>query len=242
MRLSAVVPFALSALVVAAQPAGAATTPAADPAALVAVLGPPLHGVPGASATFVTLPPGGAPTAVSDTVRPGFPTTGEYVVLSTGDAASADLPNASPKTTGDNGGGAVRDGAERDVVVLRVDFETPVSGCVLSFGYQFLSEEYPEFVGQPFGDAFVAELDTTSWSAASGSVVAPHAFVLETVGATALTPHTASGSTYDGAKPAPGVARVTVPTSGAHSLYLSLFDVGDNRYDTAVFVDNLVVC
>lgn len=230
------------AVTVAAPPAYAATTGTADPADLVKVIGLPLHGVPGATATFVSLPPGGSPAAVSDTARTGFPTTGPYVVLSTGDAVSADLPNSSPKTTGDNAGGAVRDGAERDVVVLRIDFETPVSGCVLTFDYQFLTEEYPEFAGSPFGDAFVAELDLSTWSATSGAVTAPNAFVLETVGSTALTPHTASGSTYDGAKPAPGVARVEVPTSGSHSLYLSVFDVGDNRYDTAVFIDNLVFC
>ena len=227
---------------VVAPPVSAATTATANAADLVRVVGLPLHGVPGASATFVALPPSGAPAAVSDTARPGFPTTGPYVVLSTGDAASADLPNSSPKTTGDNAGGAIRDGAERDVVVLRIDFETPVSGCVLTFDYQFLSEEYPEFTGQPFGDAFVAELDLSTWSATGGAVTAPNAFVLETVGTTTLTPYTASGSTYDGAKPAPGVARVEVPTAGEHSLYLSVFDVGDHRYDTAVFVDNLVTC
>lgn len=241
-RTAFVVVAALPTATLLVPPASAATTATADPAALVGVLGPPLHGVPGASATFLALPPTGTPAGVSDTVRPGFVTTGQYVVLSTGEAVSADLPNSSPKTTGDNGGGAIRDGAERDVVVLRVDFETPVSGCVLTFEYQFLTEEFPEFVGSGFGDAFVAELDLSTWSAATGAVSAPNAFVVESVGSTALVAATAAGSTYDAAKPAPGVARVVVPTSGAHSLYLSVFDVGDNRYDTAVFVDNLVVC
>lgn len=235
--------LAAAALVVgSAPPAAAATTTTADPAELVKVLGPPLHGVPGATATFVTLPPSGTPAGVSDSVRPGFVTTGPYVVLSTGDAGAADLANTSPKTTGDNGGGAVRDGAERDVVVLRVDFATPVSGCVLTFDYQFMSEEYPEFVGQPFGDAFVAELDLSTWSATAGQVSAPNAFVVESVGTTPLVAATATGSTYDGARPVPGVASVVVETAGHHSLYLSLFDVGDNRYDTAVFVDNLAIC
>jgi hypothetical protein len=232
--------FAL--VVVTALPAQAATTATVDPVSLVAVLGPPLHGVPGASAEFVALPPSGVPAGVSDTVRPGFPTTGPYVVLSTGEAASADLPNDSPKTTGDNGGGPLRDGAERDVVVLRVDFETPVSGCVLTFDYQFLTEEFPEFGGPAFGDAFVAELDLSTWSVTSGTVTAPNAFVLETAGSTTLIAAAATGSTYDAAKPAPGIGRVVVPTSGAHRLYLSLFDVGDTRYDTAVFVDNLLIC
>jgi hypothetical protein len=113
---------------------------------------------------------------------------------------------------------------------------------VLAFDYQFLTEEYPEFVGAPFGDAFVAELDLSTWSATGGHVAAPNAFALETVGTAPLVAATAQGSTYDGARAAPGVAHVTVETAGPHSLYLSLFDVGDNRYDTAVFVDNLVIC
>ena len=241
-RVATAVAAGLGLLVATTPPAAAATAPTREAAPLVLEIGPPLHRVPGATATFVTMPPHGVPAAVSDAARTGFPSADPYVILSTGDAASADLPNSSPKTTADNGGGAVRDGAERDVVVLRVDFETPVSGCLLTFDYQFLSEEHPEFVAQPFGDAFVAELDVSTWSAVGGVVTAPHAFVLEAVGRTTLTEATAGGSTYDGAKPALGVGTVRVAAAGAHSLYLSLFDVGDNRYDTAVFVDNLVVC
>lgn len=223
-----------------AAPATATATP--DSAALLRALGPEAYGVPGAVATFVTLPPAGTPVAVSATTRPGFPSAGSYVVLSTGDATLADAPNDSPKTTADNGGGGVRGGAERDVVVLRVDFTTTAPACVLTFTYQFLSEEFPEWVGTEFGDAFVAELDATTWTATGFEVSAPDAFVLEAVGRTPMTQYGATGSTYDGAMTAPAVARAVVAEPGPHSLYLSLFDLGDNRYDTAAFVDNLMVC
>ena len=47
----------------------------------------------------------------------------------------------------------------------------------------------------------------------------------------------ASGTTYDGAtRPLSANAQVT---PGAHTLYLSIFDQGDNDYDSAVFLDNL---
>ncbi len=240
-RHTAAITAAAAAAAAAFLPTAAATTSEAGAAQLVAAIGVPLHGVPGAVGTFVSRPPAGSPAAVSDTTRPGFPATGPYVVLSTGNALSADDPNTSPKTSADNGGGAVRDGDERDVVVLRIDFTTPVLGCLLTFAYQFLSEEFPEFTSSPFSDAFVAELDLSTWSAVGGTVRAPSAFVIETVGTTPWHEAGATGSTYDGGKPVTGVAQVPIPSSGRHSLYLSLFDLVDNLYDTAVFVDNLVV-
>ena len=225
-----------------AAPAASAATPTADSSALLAALGPNGVAVAGATATFVARPPAGTPTAVSATTVPAFPTVGSYVVLSTGDASLADTANTSPKTTGDNGGGAVRGGDERDVVTLRVDFTTSTPACVVTFAYQFLSDEYPEWVGTTFGDAFVAELDASTWNVAGGEVTAPDAFAVEAVGRTPMTAQGATGTTYDGGMTGPDVARVVVPTPGAHSLFLSVFDVGDNRYDTTVFVDNLVLC
>lgn len=227
-----------AACAVAAVPAVAGTT-AATEADVARSLGVPVHGVPGAKVTFVTRPPSGTPVAVSDTRRPAFGSTGPYVVLSTGDATVADAANTSPKTGTDNGGGPVRDGAERDVLVVRVDFATPVNGCVLTFHYQFLTEEFPEH-GSAFDDAFVAELDLSTWTAVGGTVRAPSAFAVETAGAAAVSAATATGSTYDGGTP-PRVASTVVPASGPHSLYLSVFDVRDNLYDSAVYVDNLVV-
>lgn len=228
--------------VIAPSSATAAVTPAAEPAALLAAMSPPTYGLSNATATFVERPPQGTPTAVSDTLRAAFPSAGTYAVLSTGDATSADLSNSSPLTSADNGGGATRDGAERDVVVVRIDFATVAPNCILSFDYQFLSEEYPEFAGAGFGDSFVAELDVSTWSAIGGVVRAPNAFVFESVDRTPMTSAGATGSTYDGGKPARGIAAVNVGVAGRHSLYLSLFDVADNLYDTAVLIDDLTSC
>lgn len=240
MRLLPGLTTAVLVTMLAPAPARADTSPA-GPGVLLAAIGPASLGVPGARGAFEARPPSGTPTGVSDTTVPAFPTGGAFVVLSTGDATLADPSNDSPKTTGDNGGGATRDGAERDVVTLRIDFTTVAPACVVTFEYAFLSEEYPEWVGQPFGDAFVAELDATTWSAAYGEVTAPNAFVLETAGRSVLTAPGATGTTYDGGT-GPALARVLVPASGPHSLYLSVFDVGDNRYDSAVLLDNLVLC
>jgi hypothetical protein len=52
-----------------------------------------------------------------------------------------------------------------------------------------------------------------------------------------MTAADAIGTTYDGATPL--LAASTPVTSGAHSLYLSIFDQGDDIYDSAVFLDNV---
>ncbi len=49
----------------------------------------------------------------------------------------------------------------------------------------------------------------------------------------------AAGTTYDGATP---LLRASTPvTAGGHSVFLTIFDQGDNAYDSAVFLDNLVL-
>ena len=50
----------------------------------------------------------------------------------------------------------------------------------------------------------------------------------------------AAGTTYDGATVLLS-ASTEITTPGAHTLYLSIFDQADEIYDSAVFVDNLVV-
>ena len=54
-----------------------------------------------------------------------------------------------------------------------------------------------------------------------------------------MTAANATGTTYDGATPLLGAS--TPITPGTHSLYLSIFDQGDDIYDSAAFLDNLVL-
>ena len=50
---------------------------------------------------------------------------------------------------------------------------------------------------------------------------------------------TRDGTTYDGAT---RVLRASTPiTPGRHRLYLSIFDQGDRIYDSAVFIDKLII-
>ncbi len=43
----------------------------------------------------------------------------------------------------------------------------PTGANCLSFNFKFYSEEYPDFVGQSYNDAFIAELDTSDWTTSS---------------------------------------------------------------------------
>jgi hypothetical protein len=186
-------------------------------------------------ASFVALPPLGSPNAVSTTSLTSFPTLGpSYAIMTSGDATLADDPNASGTSGADDNGDNVRGGSNWDVTILRIDLTVPEGANCLSFDFQFLSDEYPESVGTPFDDAFIAELDNSTWTASDTVITAPDDFALDpngdvvsinTTGATSMTAADASGTTYDGATPL--FTASTPVTPGPHSLYLSIFDQGD---------------
>ena len=182
----------------------------------------------------------------------GFPTAAPlFGVLSSGSVESADAPNDSDsESTGFGNQDAAR-GDAFDPVTLKVDFVAPGDLNCLNMDYRFFSEEFPEYVNSGFNDAFIAELDTTTWSLApdpstgTTSITAPDDFAagygdrvsVDTVGPTIVTPDNAVGTTYD-AGTGTLIAKTPV-TPGPHSIYLSVFDSGDSIYDSAVFADNL---
>jgi len=224
-------------------------------------------------AAFVESPPQKLSAAAANDPLAGFPTDGgSYAVLSSGDVANVHLPNDSPSTGTALGGGNVRDGAEQDVTVLRLDINVPAgTNCLTNMDFRFLSEEYPEYVGSGYNDAFIAELDVSTWkttgdtgpvatstgpstSAAGPSpqqtgaaaITAERNFAFDpagnpitvnAAGVTSMAPGGAEGTTFDGATPLLNAA--TPITPGAHSIYLTIFDLSDQAYDSMVMVDNL---
>ena len=78
----------------------------------------------------------------------------------------------------------------------------------LSMDYRFLSEEFPEFVGTSYNDAFIAEIDNSTWTTSGTTVSAPNDFATHTgsegvtvngVGPVAVSAAEASDTTYDAA-------------------------------------------
>jgi hypothetical protein len=196
------------------------------------------------------------PAAVTAGPLGGFPTSpADFGILSTGDVQIVDQPNASSSDGEDllgdpDDNGALHGDTDEDVTVLKIGVNVPAGANCVSLDYRFLSEEFPEFVGSEFNDAFIAEIDppggAPAWST-SGSVIT-HAGDFATapsgepvsingVGGVAATADEAAGTTFDGA-----TGRVTTKspiTPGPHSIFLSIFDQGDAIYDSAVMLDRL---
>jgi hypothetical protein len=199
-------------------------------------------------AVFSALPPSARPAAVSTTPLAGFPRSGNsFALLSTGNARLADDANDAPDSGAPSRGPSIR--GARDVVIMRIDLDIPRGANCLSFNFRFLSEEYPEFVDDIYNDAFIAELDRSTWSASTTDdprINAPRNFAVDRsdnpirinrAGVDTMRRKYARGTTFDGAT---RVLRASTPiTRGRHRLYLSILDQGDRFYDSAVFLDNL---
>jgi Ca2+-binding RTX toxin-like protein len=232
-----------------AQPASAAIIPtlnALDIANAMAV-------APGivTAATFTSTtasPPAPTPAnATADSPLGGFPRNGAtFGLLTTGNPTLADDPNAAGNTGQSNSGTAVRGDTDRDVTVMKIDFNVGATQNCVQFDFKFFSEEFPEFVGSPFNDAFIAEIDVSTWDTVGSEITAPDNIApdpfgdvvsINASGPTSVSTGAAAGTTYDAATNVLGARSPITP--GAHALYLSIFDQGDNIYDSAVFLDNL---
>ncbi|NLG21773.1 MAG: hypothetical protein GX555_10155, partial [Actinomycetales bacterium] len=223
--------------------------------AVAQAMATPSFGLTGAS--FLTQPPAGGSAGVGDSPVAGFPTeSSTFGVLSSGDVSTIEAPGTFSSTAldGDN----VRGNTDLDVTVLKVDFTAPAGSNCLSFDFRFLSEEYPVFVGGTVNDAFVAELDTTTWTTADNAITAPDNFAFDgagevvsinSTGVGGMTAAAGAGTAFDGGTSGGdsnggATTRLTASTQvtpGAHSVYFSIFDQGDRIYDSAVFLDNLIV-
>jgi hypothetical protein len=207
------------------------------------------------AAGFTMTHPTAPANGVSDAPLGGMPTNGStFGILTTGDVGLADDPNSSGSSGLDQNGGLTNDGAhlrgdtDFDVDILNVDLLVQPGANCLTFDFKFFSDEFPEFVGTAFNDAFIAELDASTWTTSGSTITAPNNFAFDpannvisinAAGVTSMTAGNAAGTTYDGATPL--LSASTQVTAGAHVLYLSIFDQGDQILDSAVFLDNLRV-
>ena len=199
-------------------------------------------------ASFSALPPFSNPAAVSTKRMKGFPLRGKsYALLSTGNATKIDNPDNSGSSSTETGGPSIR--GARDVIIHRTVLRVPKKANCLSIRFRFLSEEFPEFANDAFNDAFIAELDDSTWTAATKqdpTIKAPLNFAFDkagnpvrvnTVGEDAVKGGEGNGTTYDGGTV--NLRASTRVTPGRHVLYLSIFDQGDRQYDSTVMLDHL---
>ncbi|MDX6510501.1 MAG: hypothetical protein QOE36_5 [Gaiellaceae bacterium] len=201
------------------------------------------------SASFPTVPATGTPNGTSNHTLGGLPTNGgTFAILTTGNVNYADDAN-NDGGTGDKLNAtpiASRGNTAYDVTVLRINLTVPGTANCLGLDFKYFSEEFDEFVGTQYNDAFIAELDTSNWTTSGSTISAPNNFAFDpaghvisvnSTGPTSVNAANAAGTTYDGATPLLTAFKQVTP--GAHSLYLSIFDQGDAYWDSAVFLDNL---
>lgn len=167
---------------------------------------------------------------------------GTFAILSTGLAATAATPNNAPDTSTILTG--LKNSQGNDMVQLRIVLAPPPGSQCLSFDFAFFSEEFPEFVGSPFNDAFLAELGGSTFQIVGDTITAPLNFAVDPGGhlisintVFGVTPNTQS--TYDGGT---SVLRAVAPLGPSAfptvELVLTIMDLGDSIYDSAVFLDN----
>ncbi|MEU4244427.1 alpha/beta fold hydrolase [Actinoplanes sp. NPDC026619] len=199
-----------------------------------------------ADASFVRVPPLGGTHAVVSALGAYPPSGSSAALLTTGDATLADDPDDYHSSGRDSGGGVYRGDHTYDVTVLRVVFDVPSGNNCLNLRFRFYSEEYPEFATGTYNDAFLAELDSSTWDTAGTTINAPNNFVRSrsggpigsaAAGQLGMNRSNATGTTYDAATPT--LEATTPVTPGRHSVFLSVFDQYDAVYDSAVAIDRV---
>lgn len=195
----------------------------------------------------VNLTPLASPPVTRDGIRNGGFERGDLSSWSTvGSADVIDEFKSSLKTitptegawmadvnTGSNAVGGVGSG-------LKQNFVVPAGAKTLTFDFNFISEEFPEFVGTPFDDSFRAVITTgaNQMTFAEVSVNQSGGYTLigdcdfpggdSTCGQTGWREGSVDLSAYAGTN-----TPVTV------ELLFSAIDAGDNIYDTHVLIDNI---
>ncbi|MEO6652977.1 MAG: Ig-like domain-containing protein, partial [Ilumatobacteraceae bacterium] len=226
---------------VTVQPGGAGTAPTGCPTVASALDGSIVIGESWVECSSPTA--NGIVQALTPLLSP--PVGGSALLMTSGDRDRSPAPSfgsASGRANGHPARGAF------DVSVLRVELSIPISADCLRFDALFMSEEYPEYVGGAFNDAFLAELDATTWTLNGSVIDAPANFAFDpdrkelSVNSSffdsgRVVEPPANGMEYDGSTQKLLVQ--TPITPGAHTLYLTIFDASDEVLDTAALIDNL---
>jgi hypothetical protein len=184
-----------------------------------------------------------------------------FALFSSGDAAQNLVATPNQRTTGFTNASGTEAHAYavddiNDLTVLRVHIDVPSGANCLALNVRFLSQEWPQYLGQ-YNDGFMLELDRNDWVSidpgAGGGFIAPGNFVFDAQGSPLSVNSTGSfgfsaanaagtGFHFGGDGGASELLTAATPiTAGGHDLYFSIFDQGDHGWDTGAMVDDLHV-
>lgn len=167
-----------------------------------------------------------------------------YLVLSTGCASYATQSNNATNTTCVLSG--LNNSVGRDMVRMTVVFTVPPAAQSWILNWKFLSEEFPEWVGQQYNDTFLIEKGTSNFTISGNTVTAPNNVArdasgnlisINTTGVLGMTAAQAAGTTYDGATQMLSTADNITPGSQTLTLIFTIMDMFDDDYDSTVFLD-----
>ena len=142
------------------------------------------------------------------------------------------------------------DPSQHDCTELAVTFTVPSGMHSVSFDFNFMSTEYPEFVGSSYNDEFVVSESSPSYNYAN--VVydsGHHPISINSVLFTETCQQLAGTGFDDGASigfcDAGGTGMLTTQTPVAPgetvTLKFDIYDYSDGIYDSAVMIDHLVI-
>jgi hypothetical protein len=124
-------------------------------------------------------------------------------------------------------------GAAFDIVTLSFTLRAPEEANSFSFNFRFMSEEYPEYVGQQYNDFFSCLLD-------GENIVFDTQSDIINVNNNFFDPNIKTVGTVFNAATVLLTAKTPIEGGSTFVLEFVLGDVGDEFLDSAVFIDNLV--
>ncbi len=177
-----------------------------------------------------------------------------FVVLASGAAAAKGdagykLPQPGTEfnnTSGYPTGACPNSGTVYDYTEWKLTLKVPTNAYAFSFDFNFMSAEYPEYVGTQFNDKFFAILDSKSFKGnisfdSKKNCISINNALFNVCTGCSLTDAGLAGTGYEGGiGGGTGWLTTTAPVTPGETITLRflIFDEGDHIYDSAVLLDH----
>ncbi len=182
------------------------------------------------------------------------PVGSTFVVMSSGIAAAKGQPGyVSPQSGSSFSNSApfppvscTNSGSVYDFTELKLVIQVPANAKAFAFDFNFMSSEYPEYVGTTFNDKFVAVLDSKSFKGnisfdKKGSCISINNALFNECTGCSLGDTGLQGTGYEGGiGGGTGWLTTTSPVTPGETITLRfmIFDEGDHILDSVVLIDN----